>query len=113
MAVVEDALTEEEAEAVLALTHCQKRLVPAVFEKRRFDDGGGNDCLYLSGFLQLLVPGVACRILGTTQMVWQTAGWKDSTKELVPIDIDSNYLRKLREMGKLEGEEGKNDRILP
>jgi hypothetical protein len=109
MAVVEDALTEEEAEAVMALSHCEKRLVPAVFEKRRFVDGGGNDCLYLTGFLQLLVPGVAYRILRTAQMVWQTAGWNDSKKQFVPIDIDSEYLRKLRETGKLKLEESKTD----
>jgi len=91
MAVVENALVEEEAEAVLALAHCLKKALPASFERRRFEfteEGGGNDVTYLAGFLQLMAPGVAHRIQATAKLVWEAAGWKDDDDDAFePVDV--------------------------
>lgn len=83
MKVVNNAFTEEEAEAVIRLSECLREFVPDAFEHRNFNytyEGGGNDVTYLAGWLQLLVPGVAIQIKRIAQFAWTEAGWhKDET----------------------------------
>lgn len=91
MAIVEDALCEEEAETVLALTECAKKHLPGAFEHRTFDntdEGGGNDTTFLAGYLQILAPGVAARTFLNAQLVWETVGWADDEDEsFEPADL--------------------------
>ena len=102
MAIVEEALSIEEAEAVLALTPCVKQYAPSTFEHRDFyhtDYGGGNDCTYLAGFLQILAPGVAHSVHRSARMVWDAAGWASDGRIFEPADakydengnLHSNY----------------------
>ena len=87
MGIVEEALNEEEARAVLAMSTCIRKHVPAIFEHRDFPGGGGNECVYLTGFLQLLVPGAALRIQTTAKLVWETAGWDKIEDSFEPTDV--------------------------
>jgi len=89
MAVVENALSQEEADAVLALAHCIRSHNPRLFQHRAFEhteEGGGNDTTFLAGFLQILAPGVAHRIQKTAQLVWSTVGWAEEDGDHVPVD---------------------------
>ena len=94
MAIVEDALAENEAEAVLALATCLQKEIPDTFEKRIFEythegsEGGGNDVTYMAGFLQLLLPGVAHSIQQTAKLVWLEAGWSEESRVFEPIDAE-------------------------
>jgi len=91
MAVVRNALCEEEAAAVEALTACLMEHVPDAFDHRDFyhtDEGGGNDTTFLAGYLQMLAPGVAARTHGNAQLVWENVGWKDDADTTYePVDL--------------------------
>lgn len=99
MAVVEHALSEEEAQSVIRLTGCLRRHVPDLFEERKFENtakGSGNDVTFLAGFLQLLTPGVAIQIKNVAHLVWKEAKWGDDEMEYEPIDtrIDDKNIYK-------------------
>jgi len=95
MGIVENALTENEAEAVLALATCARLHIPLLFEARDFqsddsgvDEEGGNDVTFLAGFMQLLAPGVASSIQKAAGLVWKEAEWEDDeTNDFVPVDV--------------------------
>lgn len=89
MAIVENALNEHEADAVLALAECNRRYAPATFEHREFSNSeGGNDVTYLAGFLQMVAPGVAYSVLKTAKTVWEAAGWSEDERTLTPVDAE-------------------------
>jgi len=90
MAVVENALGEEEAEVVKALATCTKKFIPENFERREFDNtdlGGGNDVTFMAGFLQLLAPGVTRQVQKVGQVVWNKAGWSKDDVQMEPLDV--------------------------
>jgi len=95
MGIVENALTENEAEAVVALATCARLHIPLLFEARGFgledndlQESGGNDVTYLAGFMQLLAPGVASSIQKAAGLVWKEAKWEhDETNDFVPVDV--------------------------
>jgi hypothetical protein len=121
MAVVENALSEEEADAVLALAQCERQLVPYSFERRGFEqteEGGGNDVTYMAGFLQLLAPGVAYRILRTAHLVWNAAGWSEDESmglfepvDLMKMDEDEDKDKNEEDKEEIEEEEKRGERL--
>ena len=89
MAIVQDALSEEEAEAVPALARCLPEFFKESFRHRDFSytkEGGGNDVTFLTGFLQILAPGVAHSVQTAAKLVWEEAQWGLDDRPLPPID---------------------------
>ena len=105
MGIVQDALSEEEAGAVLGLARCLPHYFPESFRHRDFaytEEGGGNDVTFLTGFLQILAPGVAHSVQTAAKLVWEKAQWGLDDRPLPPIDahysedgrLQSNYSSK-------------------
>lgn len=91
MGIVSNALNEEEARSVHALSFCLKTHAPALFERRKFEqtyEGGGNDVTFMAGFLQVFVPGVAIQLRRVLHLVWKEAGWGDDEDYYGPIDLE-------------------------
>jgi hypothetical protein len=96
MIIVENAITELEAQYVISLSKCLNsptNLKEYVFEQRIFeetikqtDDYSGNDVTFLAGFLQILLPGIANQIHQIAFLVWNETKWGDDEMEYVPIN---------------------------
>lgn len=74
---VASALNEYEVNALQAVESCVRQHLEArQYEARSFGElGGGNDCTYMSAFLQILAPGVVAQIQSVAHVAWQAAGW--------------------------------------
>ncbi|KAL9188951.1 hypothetical protein ACHAXT_011441 [Thalassiosira profunda] len=91
MGIVSNALNEEEARSVHALSICLQTHAPTLFERRRFEqtyEGGGNDVTFMAGFLQIFAPGVAIQLRRVLHLVWKEAGWGDDEDFFEPIDLE-------------------------
>ena len=44
--------------------------------------------MYLAGFLQLLLPGVAAQLRRVLHMVWKEARWGEYDRPFEPVDYD-------------------------
>ncbi|KAG7342909.1 2OG-Fe(II) oxygenase superfamily-domain containing protein [Nitzschia inconspicua] len=76
--VVEDALHIREAETLEDLKECLQMHHSRLTEIRPFGqnyDNGGNNCVFLGGFLQWLAPGVAAQIRQAGHVAWAHAHW--------------------------------------
>eukprot|EP00977_Amphora_coffeiformis_P012231 scaffold3028_cov174-Amphora_coffeaeformis.AAC.3 len=90
--MVENALSEQEAFGLEALSDCVRKLLPNEmpwFEVREFGDEesekygiynvqGGNFVTYLQGLLQQYLPGVAASIYHAIQIVYEEADWNEA-----------------------------------
>ena len=95
MSEVEYALNEIEAQSVIALSKCLKQSVKEyTFENRSFDSGGGNDVVFMAGFLQLLLPGVANQVKQVAYIVWNETKWGDDNEMggFIPFNENKNII---------------------
>lgn len=88
MVVISNALSEEEALYMKQLSICAHVDDPDALQSRPFsaeDDAdyvrGGNDVVFLQGYLQLFTPGLAARVQEITRLAWEQAGWGKLTEK--------------------------------
>jgi len=96
--IVEHSLNDMEAHSFTALSTCLRQQVPEYqFLRREFSHGGGNDVTHTSGFLHLLLPGVASQVKRITHLVWQQSQWEeDNTSHNtshVPVNREQKNVR--------------------
>jgi hypothetical protein len=76
MAVVTSAITASNAATIQNLAACVREEFPEQFEHRKFEQGGGgNNVVFVAGFIQEFAPSVAMRIVQVAHLVWKSAGW--------------------------------------
>lgn len=94
LVVIDNVVTEHESEALHDLARCVQLLDSDQFENREFtrtDYKGGNDVVYLAGFLQLLAPSISTRISDLARTAWDAASWGE-IKEHPCDDKDDRLL---------------------
>jgi 2OG-Fe(II) oxygenase superfamily len=78
--IVENALHIREADTLQDLRQCLQENHGHLTENRPFGQGydnGGNNCVFLAGFLQWLAPGVAAQIRLAGHVAWAHGHWGD------------------------------------
>ena len=89
--MIENALSEQEAFGLEALSDCVRKLLPnelPFYEVREFGEEesekygiynvqGGNFVTYLQGLLQQYLPGVTASIYNAIQMAYEVTDWSD------------------------------------
>ncbi|KAG7355155.1 hypothetical protein IV203_004511 [Nitzschia inconspicua] len=89
--VVEDALHMLEVDTLEDLKQCLRMHQSHLAEIRPFGqnyDKGGNNCVFLGGFLQSLTPGVAAKIRQAGHVAWTHAQWGEFVPPLHTVHPD-------------------------
>jgi len=95
LAVVDFALSDEEAATFQDLRDCVKHNHPRQFVRRSFagpgddfEQEGGNDATFVGGFVQLFAPGVAAKLCETARVAWKKSEWFKIEDGDVPFQFD-------------------------
>lgn len=97
LALIEYALSEEEAATFVDLSHCVKEHHSRQYVRRSFADEssgetvqetGGNDCTFVGGFLQLFAPGVMAQMCRVFRAAHQRTEWYNLEEEGIPYKKD-------------------------
>mmetsp|Transcript_33696 Transcript_33696/g.51680 ORF Transcript_33696/g.51680 Transcript_33696/m.51680 type:complete len:281 (+) Transcript_33696:3-845(+) len=90
LVTIANALIPQEAFALKTLSSCMREIFPRklpYFKKRSFGKeenehylDSGNICTYMTGFLQIYIPGVAAQVIDIITKAWHKAGWSGEGK---------------------------------
>lgn len=84
---LEGAIDDIDISQIDVLSECIKKYDPSRFEERKFDQnineyGGGNDVIFLTGFMSLIMPEFVQHLTALAAVSGEEAGWRPHASHL-------------------------------
>jgi len=87
LVMLEEAVDDIDLAQMITLSDCIKTVDPSRFEDRKFDQnakkyGGGNDVIYLTGLMPLIIPSLTDHLITVASNAAEEAGWRPNVHHL-------------------------------